>query len=280
MTKTLSVALAILSLIATGCKAKYARTQGPSSIQQFPSDLSDSRLELAGIYADGWTAPTSSFNLFQPDGRQVLTIRGMIPKIDRDDFKTEVDVLWDDKVVARKSVGLGNFSVQAHVPPSPGKHRIGIGFTSVQLLPAGDGRPIGTRLSFAGFEPDDSSPSIGADIVSNGAAIHLGSGWHSLEAQGRFSSRIADNDAQLMVSPAERATRRVVLVMESASDPDKPVVLRVLDSSGRQVDAAEVSKHSTVDIFLPVQTGPDNDFRLRLDGNHGPAFRVYRIETF
>ena len=68
--------------------------------------------------------------------------------------------------------------------------------------------------------------------------------------------------------------------MESASDPDKAVVLRVLDSSGRQVDAAEVGKHSTVDIFLPVQTGPDNDFRLHLDGSHGPAFRVYRIEAF
>jgi len=290
MTKTLRVAVAILSLMASGCKGKFARTQGPSSIRQFPSDLSDSRLEVAGIYADGWTAPTSSFNLFQPDNRQLLVIRGMIPKIDRDDFKTDVEVLLDDKVMARKSVGLGNFSVQAPVPISPGKHRIGIVFASVQLLPAGDGRPIGTRLSFAGFEPDSYTPAVGADIISNSAPVRLGSGWHDLETFGRTTSREADNDAQFLVSSAQRGTKRIALVLESATDPDRPVVLKVLDTSGRQVDAAEVSRHGTVDLFLPVELGRDNDFRLHLDEDRGqgasgtspqrPAFRVYRIDAF
>lgn len=286
----LSVAVAILSLAATGCTAKSARTGGQSRISKFPSDLADPRLELLGIYADGWTAPASSFSLFEPDGRQVLAIRGVIPKIDRDDFKTDVELQLDGNVMAKQSVGLGNFSIQARVPPSPGKHRVGIVFTSVQLLPAGDGRPIGTRLSFAGFEPDSYTPSVGADIVSNSAAVRLGSGWHNLETFGRNTSREADNDAQLLVSAAQRGTRRIGLVLESASDPDRPVVLKLLDASGRQVDAAEVNKHGTVDIFLPVEAGWDNDFRLHVDEDQGqanpgtsprrPAFRVYRIDAF
>jgi hypothetical protein len=285
-----SFALAILSLAAAGCTARSARSGGPSHIRQFPSDLADPRLELAGIYTDGWTAPASSLSLYEPDGRQVLTIRGVIPKIERTDFKTDVELRLDDAVVARKSIGLGSFSVQVQVPLSPGKHRIGIVFTSVQLLPAGDGRPVGTLLSFAGFEPDSFTPAAGAEIISNNAAVRLGSGWHNLETFGRDTSREADNDAQLLVSAAQRGTKRIGLVLESATDPDGPVVLKVLDASGRQVDAAEVSKHSTVEIFLPVEAGRDNDFRFHLDQDQGqavlgappqrPAFRVYRIDAF
>jgi hypothetical protein len=283
--------MAILSMAATGCTGRSARTEGPSRIHEFPSDLADHRLELVGVYADGWVAPASSLSLFEPDGRQVLEVRGMIPKIDRDDFKTNVEVSLDDNVVAKKSVGLGDFSVEAAVPPSPGKHRVGLVFTSVQILPAGDGRPIGTRLSFAGFEPAPAAPATGgSDIVSKGAAVRLGAGWHDLETFGRDTSRQADNDAQLLVSAAQRGTRRVLLVLESDSDPERPVVLKVLDVSGRQVDAVEIRKHGTADIFLPVEAGRDNDFRLHVDEDHGqtnpgasprrPALRVYRIDTY
>jgi len=51
-----------------------------------------------------------------------------------------------------------------------------------------------------------------------------------------------------------------------------------------------VSRHGTVDLFLPVELGRDNDFRLHLDEDRGqgasgtspqrPAFRVYRIDAF
>jgi hypothetical protein len=148
----LKVVLAMLVLAATGCTWRSGQTEGPSYIRKFPSDLSDQRLELDGIYADGWTAPKASLSLVEPRGQQVLVIRGLIPKIDRDDFRTDVELSLDDKVVAKKSVGLGNFSLEARIPPSPGKHRVSLYFASVQLLPNGDYRPIGTRLSFAGFE--------------------------------------------------------------------------------------------------------------------------------
>ena len=154
----LNAAAVILALTAAGCTWRPAQTEGPSRIQQFPSDLSNPRLELDGIYADGWTAPKASLSLFEPSGQQLLVIRGMIPKIDRDDFKTDVEVSLDDKVVAKKSVGLGDFSIKVRLSPSPGKHRVGLVFASVQLLPNGDGRPIGTRLSFAGFELASKTP--------------------------------------------------------------------------------------------------------------------------
>ena len=158
----LNVGLAMLVLAATGCTWRPGRTEGPSYIQKFPSDLSDQRLELDGIYADGWTAPKASLSLVEPRGQQVLVIRGMIPKIDRDDFRTDVEVSLDGKVVGKKSVGLGDFSLEANIPPSPGKHRIGLVFKSVQLLPNGDYRPIGTRLSFAGFEAAPKTRVVGA----------------------------------------------------------------------------------------------------------------------
>jgi hypothetical protein len=159
---SLNATLALLLLTVTGCTWRLGRTDGPSYIQKFPSDLSDPQLELDGIYADGWTSPKASLSLFEPHGQQVLVIRGMIPKIDRDDFRTDVEVSLDDKVVAKKSVGLGDFSLEARIPPSPGKHRVGLVFKSVQLLPNGDYRPIGTRLSFAGFEEASKRRVVGA----------------------------------------------------------------------------------------------------------------------
>ncbi len=172
---SLDVAVAILALTASGCTWGPARTEGPSHIQQFPTDLSDPRLELDGIYADGWTAPKASLSLFEPRGQQVLVIRGMIPKIDRDDFRTEVDLSLDDKVMAEKSVGLGNFSIEAHVPPNPGKHRVGLVFRSVQLLPNGDDRPIGARLSFAGFAAASQTRVVGA-LDSDSADVRMAGG--------------------------------------------------------------------------------------------------------
>jgi hypothetical protein len=149
-----------------------SRIEGPSHIQKFPSDLSDPRLELDGIYEDGWTAPIASLSLVEPRGQQVLVIRGLIPKIDRDDFRTHVQLSLDDKVVAKKSIGLGNFSIEVRVPPSPGKHRVGLVFASVQLLPNGDARPIGARLGFAGFEAA-SKTSVAAGLPSDSPDVKM-----------------------------------------------------------------------------------------------------------
>ena len=110
----------------------------------------------------------------------------MIPKIDRDDFKTEVDVLWDHKVVAESRLGLATSPSRHAFLPAPAS----IELESVYVGPAfaaGDGRPSGLDCRFAGFEPVSSDSSIGPDIVSDGAAIHVGSGWRSLEAHGRIS---------------------------------------------------------------------------------------------
>jgi hypothetical protein len=159
---SLNFAVAILALNAAGCAWTPTGTEGPSHIQQFPTDLSDPRLELDGIYADGWTAPKASLSLFEPRGRQVLVIRGMIPMIDRGDFRTDVQLSLDDKVVSKKSIGLGDFSIEVRVSSSPGKHRVGLVFGSAQLLPSGDNRPIGARLSFAGFQADSKTGAVGA----------------------------------------------------------------------------------------------------------------------
>jgi hypothetical protein len=64
-------------------------------------------------------------------------------------------------------------------------------------------------------------------------------------------------------------------------------VLKVLDATGRQMDAVRVQRRQTVELLLPVEAGKPNEFRLHVDGGGKPApndprilnFRVFRIES-
>src|SRR5204863_7923489 len=109
----------------------------PSRIDRFPADLANPGLELFGIYQDGWVGATASLMLQQPAGDQVLTVRGVVPKIADAGFRSEVELRIDDSAVGRQSVTTGNFQLSAPVTVGAGKRRITIAVSSLQQLPGG-----------------------------------------------------------------------------------------------------------------------------------------------
>lgn len=278
--------LAVLGLLAASC-GRSPRGEPPTSVSRFPADLANSQLVLSGIFEDGWSAPASALYLYQPDGKQGLLVRGMVPRIDRDDFRTDFEVRMDQEVVARRSLGLGEFTLETRVPEKPGKHRIELVFGASQQLPAGDGRAIGARLSFVGFEPAKAADQCPPADIVRGFGLQLGAGWGVLETFRNETFRWVENDAQILVTPFKTGDETVSLLVESGPGMGGPFLLKVLDGNGRQVNAAKIAGRKSVELSLPVEAGKPNEFRLHVDGGGKRTpkdprilnFRVFQIGT-
>jgi len=78
-----AVMAALLGLLAASCE-RFPTGQRPASVSRFP-DLANRQLPPSGIYEEGWSAPNASLNLYQPDGKQFFVVRGLVPKINRED---------------------------------------------------------------------------------------------------------------------------------------------------------------------------------------------------
>jgi len=258
----MAVSSAILALLVS-CGGNSSGT-APSRLEHFPADLSNSQVDASGIFADGWVSGTASANLQQPDGDQAVAIRGTIPKIGDPAFKTEVTLLVDDAEVGRRSVGLGDFQLSAPVKKQPGKRRVTVAFSASQELPSGDGRIVGARLKFLGFEPAKSTGNP-ADVVQ-GANLQLGSGWGPLETFHRERFRWVQNDAQILVTPQKASDLEVSLEVEAGPGVGPKCLLKALDASGRQVASVLVEGREAVKLFVPVETGKQNEFKLHVDG--------------
>lgn len=253
-----------------------------SRLSRFPADIKDAKREASGIYDDGWVE-TGSATLVQPSGGQALTVRGMVPNLGNTNFQTTVELRVDDKSVGTKTVGPGDFQFSAPVASPAGKHRITAAFHPAQQLPGGDGRMVGARLQFLGFEPASRVASSG-DIV-RGAGIELGGGWGAVETFKGETFRWVDNDAQIRVTAAQGDVGLSLVVEPGPGLDGKPFLLKVMDASGHQVAAARVDRRIAVQVFVPVEPGKPNEFRLHVDGGGKPAkgdprimnFRVLRI---
>jgi hypothetical protein len=150
----------------------------------------------------------------------------------------------------------------------------------VQILPNGDGRVIGTRLSLIGFE--SGSPKPGTDIVERGSGLRLGEGWRGIETQQNEPFRRAATDAEIIIDATGTGTKKVVLEAEFGTKSGKPELVQVLDSAGHQVDAVEVGKRGSVAIFLPLEAGQNNQFRLHFAGPEAAdtGFRAFHIDAY
>jgi len=278
---TIAVAGAIF-VVMVSCGAHPSVT-APSQLEHFPSDLSNSQVDASGIYADGWIAGTASANLQQPGGDQMVSIRGTIPKISDPEFKTDVTLLVDGREVGRRPVGLGDFQLLAPVKNQPGKRRVTVAFSASQQLPAGDGRTVGAQLKFLGFERAKST-GIPADIVQ-GPNLQLGSGWGPIEIFRGERFRWVENDAQILIAPQKTGDLEVSLEVEAGPGVGRQCLLKALDASGRQVAAVLVEGRKTVSLFVPLETGKPNEFRLHVDGGgrRTPSdprilnFRVFKV---
>ena len=254
------IAVGALWLLGLSC----GRGGVPSVVSRFPADLTDPRLELEGIYSDGWVTDSGSISLTKPRGDAALTIWGTVPKIESDSFRTDLSVLVDDREVERRTFGVGDFRISIPVNATAGVHRVTLTFTKVQELPKGDGRTVGALLRLMGFESAASVAASG-DIVK-GLGVELGSGWGALETFKAQTFRWIDNDAQLIVRSAKGGAQHVSLIVEPGPGVGPAFVLNVLDASGKQIDAVRVARRETVNLFLPIEAEKPNEFRLHVDG--------------
>jgi hypothetical protein len=260
----------------------------PSGLERFPEDLKNAGIEATGIYEDAWVADTASVDLEQPGGKQAVAVRGTVPEVADPKFQTEVELRVDNRSVARRRLRPGDFEIAAPVDSAPGKRRVEIAFSQTQDLPGGDGRTVGARLRFLGFEPADETRRSGPEDIVRSPGIELGDRWGLLETFRGETFRWVDNDAELVVTPFREAREANLLITtEAGPGMSRPLVLKVLDANGRQVDAARVKERQAVELLLPLEAGKPNEFRLHVDGGGSPApndprilnFRVFRIET-
>jgi hypothetical protein len=139
------------------CKLHYIGFETPPSaptrIQQFPQDISDPDFKRSGLDDDGWLRKRASVSMTQLADQGFLVLKGMVPKIDDESFRTEVVLSMDGKELARKQVGLDQFELRMAVPPLPGYRTIEVTFSNVQTLPGNDGRSVGALLKSLAFEP-------------------------------------------------------------------------------------------------------------------------------
>jgi hypothetical protein len=190
----------------------------------------------------------------------------------------------DDEVVAHWNIGLGDFSLSAPVANGSGERRVTLAFAHVQQLPNGDGRMVGARLSFIGFEPGRAASQDPKDIV-RGTHMELGAGWGVLETFHGETFRWVENDAQITLTA--RQPGGLVLSMIAEPGPgvnSRPFLLKVIDAGGREVSTATVKERGEVKLTLPPLENAQT-FRLHIDGGgqrvpHDPRvlnFRVFEI---
>lgn len=269
-----------LSLVSCGGSADAP----PSQLRRFPADLSNAKLDFSGIFQDAWTEESGAVTLQQPSGEQALTIRAMVPNLGDTSFQTTVGLSIDNVSIGSKTVGVGDFELSLAAASAAGKHRIVVTFTKVQQLPAGDGRTVGARLAFLGFERPSRTTSA-QDIVQG---VELGSGWGVLETYRGETFRWVDNDAHIRLTRPQTEDVALSLFIEPGPGVGgRRFLLKILDAAGRQVAATPVERRSTVKVFVPVEGGKPTEFRLHLDGGGKPAkgdprvlnFRVFRMEA-
>jgi len=270
----------IASLALLLSLASCGRQSADSRLSRFPADLTDPKYEIAGIYPDAWIGESASAVLQQPQGDQALVIRGMVPNLGNANFKTTVELRVNDKIVATETLGPGDFEVSETVPSGNGKRRISLAFNPLQQLPEGDGRLVGARLQFLGFEPPRPKASGGGDIV-RGTGVELAGGWGSLETFQGETFRWVDNDARIRLKGGQSGPVTLLLMVEPGPGMGgRPLLLAALDQSGRQVAVARSEGRGTVKLLVPVNRDTPEEFRLHVDGGGTPINSDPRILNF
>jgi hypothetical protein len=112
----------------------------PSEISAFPEALRPARgVEYSGIYEDGWASEDFAATLRVGDSGAVH-LRGVVPFIDDEEFRTDVACLVDGFPSAAEHLGIGEVDVP--VLAGIGVHKIECRFSRFQHLPGTDHRPV------------------------------------------------------------------------------------------------------------------------------------------
>ena len=154
-----------------------------------------------------------------------------------------------------------------------------------------DARVLNYRVFHAVLQSAAAGASKAAavtDIASPDDLVATAKGWYPIETYKGETFRWVNNDAAFIVADPRAGEKGIKLEVEPGPGVDaKPFVLRVLDASGRQVQAAQITGRQTVDIYLPAAAKPLSSYRLHLDGGGKTIagdprilnFRVFRLYT-
>jgi hypothetical protein len=138
------------------------------------------------------------------------------------------------------------------------------------LLPAGvtgagydpslriiDGVPI--RLPFLRYpswmKPYDPVADAHPDIVDATANVRLGKGWYDVETYQGQTFRWVSNDAEIVFMTSASRTLNLDLEPGSQGPHGEPLVIRVLDGAGDEVDEFAVTGRATVSMRFPARDG-------------------------
>ncbi len=129
---------------------EYEELAAPEHVQSFPADLANKNLEYSGIYEDAWVAESSYLTLRQGAEGSPLVVRVMVPLVEGKPASSQLILLIDGSVLARRSLTPGECELQ--IPAAGGgKHRIKLVFDRATNLPAPDNRPVSAKIRFVGF---------------------------------------------------------------------------------------------------------------------------------
>ena len=129
--------------------AEYARLQPPAALRSFPVDLANRDLQYSGIYEDGWVGERAYAVLAGgPDAD--LVVQGN-PRRTR--AGAHLVVALDGRIVGRRALAAGPFTLRVPAPASRAPRRVELRFDAVGPLSGADPRPASAHLSFLGFAP-------------------------------------------------------------------------------------------------------------------------------
>ena len=138
---------------------EYQLLNPPSTVEHFPSDLSNPNLEYSGIYEDGWVSEDAFFVLKQSTLNSYLNVKGMLPKIDKAFTNSTITLILDGQQILKQKLEPGEFNLKIPLhnkmltrnAPQSIRKKVEFHFTHLQKLPHGDNRPVAARINFIGF---------------------------------------------------------------------------------------------------------------------------------
>ena len=151
---------------------------------------------------------------------------------------------------------------------------------------AGDTRTLNFRVFRAALQAAVAKPAATNDVIASDDVVQLGANWYPPESFGSDHFRWVDNDAVISISDPRTLAKGLTIDLEPGPGiKKKPMVLRVMDSAGRQVQAMEITGRQLVNVFPPLVAKRPLEYRLHVDGGGQKIgsdprilnFRVFKI---
>jgi hypothetical protein len=231
-------------------------------------------IRYTGVYADGWTFGTCSFELKTPDKPADLVIEGTVPMLNDQTFKTSLTARLNGQEAAKQTVMPGDFQVRLTCLPGPKSQKVELVFSATQMLPIPDVRQVGALLHKLSFAVPPT------EIISSASGVSLGENWYPIETWNGETFRWVNNNAELNLDKP-----RLTMEIEPGPGLDSaPFDLLVLDKDNKVLTKTPVMGREFVTVSVLKLS---EKIKLHIEGggkatpneNRELNFRVFQIYT-